>query len=137
MRRYVRDSSTIDTLEQNNAHRSWFHGCRQKIISLAALPVASLSSLFFPRLVISRGPSLVPQRALSNGPDSAAGGRGDGGSSGRKDASTGGQKGVGGAAGEEARANQPAGRGRGAFSQYLRTHEVRQRLGEPPAPSFA
>eukprot|EP00752_Nemacystus_decipiens_P007994 g7142.t1 len=63
------------------------------------------------------------QRAFSNGPDSAAGGRGDGGNSRKNDAATGGQKGVGGTAGAEAGANQPAGRGRGAFSQYLRTHE--------------
>lgn len=66
----------------------------------------------------------VMQRTLSNGPDSA-GGRGGGGRSGRRDASAGGQKGVGGTSGAEEGANQPAGRGRGAFSQYLRTHEVR------------
>lgn len=65
------------------------------------------------------------QRTVSNGPDSAAGGGGEGGSSGENaDDATGGQQGVGGAA-RGAGTQQPAGRGRGAFSQYLRTHEVR------------
>lgn len=73
--------------------------------------------------------SLRWQRALSNGPDSTKDGDQD--SSADKGQSkdqskdgrgAGGKPGMGGAAGE---GNiPPAGRGRGAFSQFLRTHEV-------------
>ncbi|CAN0063551.1 unnamed protein product, partial [Pylaiella littoralis] len=62
------------------------------------------------------------QRAFSNGRDSAAGGGSEDGGSGKEDA-TGGQEGAGVAEQAGAGNQQPAGRGRGAFSQYLRTHE--------------
>lgn len=57
------------------------------------------------------------RRALS---DAGVGGGVPGESSGQEGGARGKQKGVGGAGG----ATQPAGRGRGAFSQFLRTHEV-------------
>ncbi|CAM9211583.1 unnamed protein product [Hapterophycus canaliculatus] len=64
------------------------------------------------------------QRPLSNGPDSADSGAGEGGKmSTGDDAAAGGQQGVGGAARGGDRTIQPNGRGRGAFSQFLRTHE--------------
>jgi len=108
-----------------------FRGAGRDNPSTCCAPRCSSFERLF-HLVISRGSFLVSQRALSNGRDSA-GGREDGGDSGRKIAPTGGNEGVGGAARTRAGANQPAGRGRGAFSQYLRTHEVSQHL-EPPAP---
>lgn len=74
---------------------------------------------------------LGEQRTMSNGRDSAAGGGDEDGNSG-KDEAPGGQRGVGGAAPTGVGNQQPAGRGRGAFSQYLRTHEVRTSVHPPP-----
>lgn len=95
---------------------------------------SSFQSWFYLIISLSLLSYFVVQRALTNGPDSATGGRGNGGSSGRKDADRGGQEGVGGSAGAAADAKKPVGRGRGAFSQYLRTHEVRHLPNQPPAP---
>ncbi|CAM9673195.1 unnamed protein product, partial [Scytosiphon promiscuus] len=64
------------------------------------------------------------QRPLSNGPGSADSGGGEGKRTDKDDdAAAGGQQGVGGAARAGERTIQPNGRGRGAFSQFLRTHE--------------
>lgn len=65
------------------------------------------------------------QRVLSNGPDSTKDGDQDSSAENgpSKDGRGAGEKpGMGGAAGEGN--TPPAGRGRGAFSQFLRTHEV-------------